>query len=83
MTDDHGQFTPEKQAAVMQARGDMCNALEREFPGDGAQLYDVACSGGTCDQLRNPEIAPDRGAIDGNALHAHRAWRTDAMTLII
>jgi hypothetical protein len=58
MPDDDMTLTPEMFAAVMCARGTMFNALEREFPGKGAQLYAVACSGGTCDLLRNPEIAP-------------------------
>jgi hypothetical protein len=51
-------LTPEKMAAVMLARGRMFEALEAEFPGEGAQLYAVACAGGTCDLLNNVEIAP-------------------------
>jgi hypothetical protein len=51
-------LTAEKFAAVMLARGRMFESLEAEFPGEGAQLYAVACSGGTCDLLNNAEIAP-------------------------
>jgi hypothetical protein len=52
------RLTPDMMAAVMTARGRMFDVLEAEFPGNGAQLYAVACSGGTCDLLRNVEVAP-------------------------
>jgi hypothetical protein len=52
------KLTPEKHAAVMLARGAMFERLEAEFPGEGAQLYAVACAGGVCDMLNNAEMAP-------------------------
>jgi hypothetical protein len=58
MTNDDDTMTPEMWASVMLARGRMFETLEAEFPGKGAQLYAIACSGGTCDLLRNPEVGP-------------------------
>ncbi len=52
------KLTAEYRADLGNFLGRHPESLQAEFPGKGAQLYAVACSGGTCDLLRNPEIAP-------------------------
>jgi hypothetical protein len=71
------ELTPEKHAAVMCARGNMFSALEREFPGEGAQLYAVAVTGGVCDLLNNASMAPGLAPLIEGQLRGTRYKLTD------
>jgi hypothetical protein len=74
---DDDTLTPEMMAAVMVARGHMFEALEAEYPGEGAQLYAIACAGGVCDLLNNPSMGPALAPLIDGQIAGTRYKLTD------